>query len=109
LIKQGLVFRPDWEHVVSPVVDYALTRPEVDPQRVALMGASFGGYLAPRATSREHRLAACIADPGEFDLFTALKARLPGFLAAQVPDGNRVAVGALKLILNCVSHHLTKG
>lgn len=31
LIHQGLVFRPDWENVVRPVVDYALSRPEVDP------------------------------------------------------------------------------
>jgi pimeloyl-ACP methyl ester carboxylesterase len=41
------------------------------------MGISFGGYLAPRAASGEHRLAACIADPGQYDLFEAIKARLP--------------------------------
>src|SRR5919106_6674524 len=76
LIKQGLVMRPDWENVVKPVVDYALTRPEVDPEKIALMGWSFGGYLAPRAASGEHRLAACIADPGFWDLFEANKAGL---------------------------------
>ena len=75
LIKQGLVMRPDWENVVEPVVDYALTRPEVDPKRIALMGWSFGGYLAPRAASGEHRLAACLADPGLWDLLEAAKAR----------------------------------
>jgi len=63
LIEQGLVMRPDWENVVGSVVDYALTRPEVDLKRIALMGWSFGGYLAPRAASAEHRLAACVADP----------------------------------------------
>ncbi len=77
LIHQGLVFRPDWEAVVGPVVDYALTRPEVDPQRIALIGWSFGGYLAPRAASGEHRLAACIADPGQWDLLEALRTFLP--------------------------------
>jgi pimeloyl-ACP methyl ester carboxylesterase len=76
LIKQGIVVRPDWENVVRPVVDYALTRQEVDHDKVALMGWSFGGYLAPRAASGEHRLAACIADPGFWDLFEANKASL---------------------------------
>src|ERR687884_175509 len=75
LIKQGLVMRPDWENVVKPVVDYALTRPEVDPEKIALMGISLGGYLAPRAASSEHRLAACIADPGLWDMLEAAKAR----------------------------------
>ena len=75
LIEQGLVMRPDWENVVRPVVDYALTRPEVDPKRLALIGWSFGGYLAPRAASGEHRLAACLADPGLWDLLEAAKAR----------------------------------
>src|ERR671916_798851 len=75
LIKQGLVMRPDWENVVKPVVNYALTRPEVDPEKIALMGISLGGYLAPRAASGEHRLAACIADPGLWDMLEAAKAR----------------------------------
>jgi alpha-beta hydrolase superfamily lysophospholipase len=64
LFAQHLYMRPDWEHVVTPVVDYLLTRPEVDSHRNALVGRSWGGYLAPRAASVEHRLAACIADPG---------------------------------------------
>jgi pimeloyl-ACP methyl ester carboxylesterase len=76
LIKQGLVVRPDWENVVRPVVDFALTRHEVNPEKVLLLGWSFGGYLAPRAASGEHRLAACIADPGFWDLFEANKAGL---------------------------------
>lgn len=77
LIKQGLCMRPDWENVVRPVVDYVLTRPEVDPRRVALVGWSFGGYLAPRAASGEARLAACIADPGQWSLLEAMRAGLP--------------------------------
>ncbi len=76
LIEQDLVFRPDWENVVTPVVEFALTRPEVDPEKVVLLGWSFGGYLAPRAASGEHRLAACLADPGFWDLFEANKAGL---------------------------------
>jgi len=102
IIKQGLVFRPDWENVVRPVVDYALTRTEVDPQRVALMGLSFGGYLAPRA-------AACIADPGEFELFTAITDRMPSFLAKQLPDGNSMTLNLLKLVFNRMLANTTAG
>ena len=39
-----LYFRPDWEKVITPVVDYALRRREVDPMRIALIGVSQGGY-----------------------------------------------------------------
>ncbi len=89
LIKQGLIMRPDWEKVVKPVVDYALTRPEVDPEKIAIMGISLGGYLAPRAASGEHRLAACIADPGLWDMLEAAKARfsaLPKEVLEKLPD-----------------------
>ena len=80
LIKQGLSMRPDWENVVRPVVDYVLTRPEVDPTRLALAGWSFGGYLALRGAGGEPRLRACIADPGFtglWDMMKAMFARLP--------------------------------
>ena len=60
LRDQGLHFRPDWEAVVTPVVDFALTVPEVDAGRLALMGMSLGGYLAARAAAFEHRIAACL-------------------------------------------------
>ena len=65
---QGLFFRPDWEKVVTPVVDYALSRPEVDPKRLALMGLSMGGYLVARAAAYEYRLAALVCNPGVMDM-----------------------------------------
>jgi alpha-beta hydrolase superfamily lysophospholipase len=88
LFQQGLVMRPDWEHVVTPVVDYALSRPEVDPNRVALHGISLGGYTAPRAASGEQRLAAVIADPGLWSVFEAIPARLalPEEVKQQLPN-----------------------
>lgn len=109
LIKQGLHFRPDWEKVVSPVVDYALTRPEVDRQRLALMGLSFGGYLAPRAASGEPRLAACIADPGELDLFEAVAGRMPPFLAGPLRQNNPTALKLVSIILNRLIQNPTRG
>src|SRR5262249_39016337 len=53
--RDGLLFRPDWEHVVGPVVDFVLARPSVDARRIALLGLSLGGLLAPRAAAFEHR------------------------------------------------------
>lgn len=65
--KQQLFFRHDYEKVITPVVDYLLTRKEVDPKRIILWGQSLGGYLAPRAAAFEHRLAGCIANGGVYD------------------------------------------
>lgn len=68
LREQGLHFRPDWEAVVTPIVDLALTLPEVDGDRLALVGTSMGGYLAARAAAFEPRLAACVLHDGVWDL-----------------------------------------
>ena len=67
-----LFFRPDAEVPIGYVVDYALSRPEVDPERTALIGASFGGYFGPRAAAFEKRLAAVIALPVMHDVGKAL-------------------------------------
>jgi len=65
--EQGIPFRYDWEKVITPVVDYVMSRPEVDQEKVALFGISLGGYLAPRGAAFEPRLAALIADGGVFE------------------------------------------
>ena len=67
-----LLFRHDWEIVVTPVVDFAVNLRGVDPERIALLGMSMGGYLAPRAAAFEHRIAACIAYDGVFNFAAAL-------------------------------------
>ena len=58
---RSLNYRYDWEVPVAAVVDYALTRPEVDPARIALIAYSMGGYFGPRAVAFENRISACIA------------------------------------------------
>lgn len=72
LIQGNSYLRPDWEKVVTPVIDYALTRKEVDQTKIILAGWSFGGFLAPRAAAYEHRIAALIADPGQWDAVDSL-------------------------------------
>ena len=71
LFRRGIPFRPDWEAVITPIVDYLLGRPDVDPDRIALVGWSQGGALAARAAAFEHRLAALVLDPGVSDFMTA--------------------------------------
>ncbi|MGY1753461.1 alpha/beta hydrolase family protein [Blastococcus sp. SYSU D01042] len=80
LIEQGLTLRPDYESVLTPVLDRLLARPEVDPARVVLIGRSFAGYLAPRAAAVEHRIAALVCDPAQPEM----SARLPRGPAARL-------------------------
>ncbi|WP_202986218.1 alpha/beta hydrolase family protein [Flavobacterium pokkalii] len=89
---QNLKFRPDWETVISPVVDFAETLPGIDMERIALMGISFGGYLIPRAAAFEKRIKVCIANPGNISwgisINKALKQvkKLPKFLRPTMID-----------------------
>ncbi|MFI9766516.1 alpha/beta hydrolase family protein [Streptomyces sp. NPDC052415] len=86
LREQGLVFRPDWEKVVTPVVDHALTLPGVDPDRLALVGTSLGGLLAVRAAASEHRLAGCVAHDAVWQLGDVVP--LPPFVLDWVEQGH---------------------
>ena len=70
--EQGIHFRPDWENVVTPVVDYALDLPFADDDRMVLIGYSMGGYLAPRAMTGEHRLAGCVANGGVYSMYLSV-------------------------------------
>jgi dipeptidyl aminopeptidase/acylaminoacyl peptidase len=77
--------RPDWENVVPGMVDLVLAQPRVDPNRVVLVGRSFGGLLAPRGASGEPRLAAMVADPGQYDMSESFAKRF-GELWNKVDD-----------------------
>jgi hypothetical protein len=87
LYRQHLFFRFDWEKVITPVVDWLLTRPDVDPSRIGIIGISQGGYWVPRAVAFEYRIAAAIADPGVVDSAT-------GFAKLVSPEDLRVLLSA---------------
>lgn len=82
----GLVFRPDYEAPVGAVVDHVLGRRDVDPQRIALLGYSFGGYLAPRAAARDPRIHAVIANTIGVDIAAAMRMAIPS-LFWKLPEG----------------------
>ncbi len=89
LIRQGIPFRPDWEAVLTPLIDHLATRPDIDPARIAVLGLSQGGFWVPRAVAHEHRVAAAVADPGVVDVSTTMLRHLPGFLRKTLDAGDR--------------------
>jgi hypothetical protein len=89
LVRQHLYFRPDWEAVITPVVDYALGRPEVDPDRIALLGMSQAGYWVPRAVAFERRIGAAVADPGVIDVGTTWRDKLPKSMLRLLEKGDK--------------------
>lgn len=76
LFEREIPFRVDWEHVVTPVVDFLRARPEVDRGRIAITGWSLCGESVVRAAAFEHRLAGVVADPGVLDAWLAWPAAI---------------------------------
>ena len=73
-------FIPDTERCMSRWLDVALERPEVDAQRLALLGISFGGYFVSRAAAFEPRIRALVANSPIIDL----RAYMVAFVAADL-------------------------
>jgi Prolyl oligopeptidase family len=88
LFQRDIPFRPDWEHVITPLVDFLSERPEVDESKIVLYGTSQGGYWVPRAAAFEHRLAAVVADPGVVDVSTSWKKNIPQEMVALLESEN---------------------
>lgn len=109
LLQQGMPMRADWDTVITPVVDFVLTRTDVDPARIALAGLSMGGFLGPRAAGKEHRLAALIADSGAYDMFGSALDRMPKPIAKGYQAGHRMARAALAEILDSMAKKPTAG
>lgn len=105
--KQKIPFRYDWEKVVTPVIDYALTRDrDIDPNKIALIGISMGGYLAARAAAFENRISACILYNGVYDGYDAFASGFPQSLRTAVENGNSNAVNTVIDILSDIDANL---
>ncbi len=64
--EYDIPIRGDYEVVVTAVVDYLETRPDLDAARVGLWGVSLGGYYSARAAAFERRARACISLSGPY-------------------------------------------
>lgn len=56
-----LPLRVDFEVAVRAAIDYACTRPEIDPQRIGVLGRSTGGHWACATAGRDPRVKVAIA------------------------------------------------
>lgn len=100
LRTKNLYFRPDWENVLTPVIDFVEKLPNINTKKIALLGISMGGYLAPRACSSEHRITACIADEGLYDFSASVYQKLPTevtkYIATQPKTFNQILFGIMQ-------------
>src|SRR5918993_167606 len=62
------------------MINYVLSRGDVDPQRLALYGISFGGYFASRAAAHDQRINALVANSPIPDL----RAYIVGFIGGGI-------------------------
>jgi hypothetical protein len=91
LFDKGIPFRPDWEHVLTPVFDALAARDDVDAERIALYGISQGGYWVARGITAEHRFAAAVTDPGVTDVAASWTRHIPGPLLTTLDTGDDAA------------------
>lgn len=66
------------EVTAKALVDYAITRPDLDPNLPALFGFSWGGHIAFKAARFDPRLKAIIANPPMPDVFRSVLAQQKG-------------------------------
>lgn len=87
--NQNIGFIPQWERVATPVVDYLLEEKAsvVDKDRLAIIGNSFGGYLAARATAFDPRISAAVLIDGVWDTYAGYAPQLKPELLALYEEG----------------------
>jgi dienelactone hydrolase len=91
LHRQGLFFRPDWEAVLTAVLDAMTARSDVDVGRIAAVGVGHAGYFLSRALAHEHRLVAVAVQSGIVDVAAAWRSALPASIRALLQDGDTAA------------------
>lgn len=90
LFVDQVVFSPTWDKVVTPLVDWLVARPDVDPKKIALTGLSMAGDLAPRAAAFETRIAALVAMPGCVEPWLGFPAEIREILTPSKEETNNI-------------------
>ncbi|MHB1132356.1 MAG: alpha/beta hydrolase family protein [Chloroflexota bacterium] len=75
---QGLFLEARMGIPMQAAIDYALTRPEVNPDRLVTYGFSWGGHIVFKGAAHDRRLKAMIANPPMPDVFRAAWAQQQG-------------------------------
>jgi len=88
LFLKDMPLRPDWDKVITPVVDYLVGRSDVAADKIGIIGWSEGGELIAQALGREHRIAAAVVDPGNNDEMSAF-ASIPQSFISLVDEGKQ--------------------
>jgi 2,6-dihydroxypseudooxynicotine hydrolase len=73
--------RPDFEAPVAAALDVLCARPDLDGNRVGMLGVSLGGYYAARAAAFEPRIRAVVVSGGPYDYGALIRHRPPHSLA----------------------------
>jgi pimeloyl-ACP methyl ester carboxylesterase len=75
---QGLYFGARMEQPLHTVIDYALSRSEVDATRLAIFGFSWGGHIVFKGGQHDRRIKALIANPPMPNVFRSVLAQQKG-------------------------------
>jgi len=62
-IRKIRVTHDNYERAASAVIDYLVSRPEVDPRNILVLGRSMGSFWAVRTAAHDHRIKAVAAGP----------------------------------------------
>lgn len=74
----GPRIRPDDEQVAVAALNVLANRPEVDADRLAVMGGSLGAFFALRTAAVSPRVKACLAFASPFDIGGGIAKAVPG-------------------------------
>ncbi|MGD0062204.1 MAG: alpha/beta fold hydrolase [Streptosporangiaceae bacterium] len=70
-----VTIRPDFEAAVAAALDVLCARPDLDGERVGMLGVSLGGYYAARAAAFEPRIRAVVVSGGPYDYGALIRDR----------------------------------